>query len=108
MSRAARAHARSELSRRARDTDGVPEPLVLEGDDLVRVVGTSHYQDVLLALTRRQGDEEVRVEKLAVFVPEPDNPHDPNAIAVHVDGQLVGYLAREENVRWRDVFTVDQ
>src|SRR4051794_16702307 len=90
-----------------RKTGGMPEPFVLEGDDLVRAVGTSHYQDALLALTGRQGDEEVRVDKLAVFVPEPDNPHDPNAIAVHVDGHLVGYLAREENVRWRDVLTAN-
>jgi HIRAN domain-containing protein/FPG/IleRS zinc finger protein len=29
-----------------------------------------------------------------VLVPEPTNPHDPNAIAVHIDGDLVGYLPR--------------
>ena len=79
------------------------EPFVLEGDALVRVVGTSHYQEALLALSGRQGDEEVRVEKVAVFVPEPDNPHDPDAIAVQIDGQLVGYLSRDENRRWLDV-----
>ena len=79
------------------------EPFVLEGDELVRVVGTSHYQDALLELTGREGDEEIRVEKVAVFVPEPDNPHDPNAVAVHIDGKLVGYLSREENKRWLDV-----
>ena len=78
-------------------------PVVLEGDDLVRVVGTSHYQDALLELSGRKGDEEIRVQKIAVFVPEPDNPHDPNAIAVHIDGRLVGYLSRDENRRWLDV-----
>jgi hypothetical protein len=81
----------------------VPEPIVLEGDELVRVVGTSHYQDALITLTGREGDEEVRIEKIAVFVPEPDNPHDPNAIALHIDGQLVGYLSRDDNKRWLDV-----
>jgi uncharacterized protein YbgA (DUF1722 family) len=81
----------------------VAEPFVLEGDELVRVVGTSHYQDALLELTGREGDEEIRVEKVAVFVPEPDNPHDPNAVAVHIEGKLVGYLSREENKRWLDV-----
>ena len=85
----------------------MPPELVLEGDELVRVVGTSHYQDALRALTARAGEEEVRREAIAEFVPEPDNPHDPNAIAVHVDGRLVGYLARAENARWRDVFTRD-
>lgn len=78
-------------------------PVVLEGDELVRVVGTSHYQDALLELSGRTADEEIRVEKVAVFVPEPDNPHDPNAIAVHIDGRLVGYLSRDENRRWLDV-----
>jgi hypothetical protein len=77
--------------------------VVLEGDDLIRVVGTSHYQDALLELSGRQGDEEIRVEKTAVFVPEPDNPHDPNAIAVQIEGRLVGYLSRDENRRWLDV-----
>lgn len=79
------------------------DPFVLEGDDLVRVVGTSHYQPALLELSGRQGDEEVRLTKVAVLVPEPDNPHDPNAIAVKIDGRLVGYLSREENTRWADV-----
>jgi hypothetical protein len=80
--------------------------VVLEGDDLVRVVGTSHYQAELLDLTGgRAGDEEIRVEKVALFVPEPDNPHDPNAIAIEIDGRVIGYLSRNENTRWLDVVT---
>jgi hypothetical protein len=80
-------------------------PVVLEGDDLVRVVGTSHYQDALLELSGRQGDEEIRVARVGILAPEPDNPHDPNAIKVEVDGRLVGYLSRDENRRWLDVVT---
>jgi len=82
--------------------------LVLEGDELVRVVGTSHYQDALLELAPREADEEVRVNTIATFVPEPDNPHDPDAVAIHIDGRLVGYLAREENRRWLDVLGGDE
>ena len=67
------------------------------------MVGTSHYQDALLELSGREADEEIRVAKIALFVPEPDNPHDPNAIAIHIDGKLVGYLSRDENKRWLDV-----
>ena len=78
-------------------------PIVLEGDELVRVVGTSHYQEALLELSGRQADEEIRLDKIATFVPEPDNPHDANAIAVHIDGRLIGYLSRGENRRWLDV-----
>jgi hypothetical protein len=77
--------------------------MVIEGDDLVRVVGTSHYQDALQALTDRKHDEEIRVDKVATLQAEPTNAHDPNAIAVHIDDQLVGYLSRDENRRWADV-----
>ena len=80
--------------------------VLLEGDELVRVVGTSHYQEALLELTGgRAGDEEIRVQKVALFVPEPENPHDPNAVAVKIDDRLVGYLSRDENKRWLDVVT---
>src|SRR5204863_834456 len=85
----------------------VSDPFVLEGDELVRVVGTSHYQDALLALAPREADEEVRAETIARLVREPDNPHDPNAIAVQIDGRLVGYFSRDENRRWLDVIGDD-
>jgi hypothetical protein len=86
------------------EPDGPDTPIVIiDGDDLLRVVGTSHYQDTLLELSGRKGEEEIRLEKIAVFVPEPDNPHDPNAVAVEIDGRLVGYLSRDENRRWLDV-----
>ena len=79
------------------------EPIVLEGDDLVRVVGTSHYQDALLALAPREADEQIRLAAIADVTAEPTNPHDPNAIAVQIDGRIVGYLSRDENRRWADV-----
>jgi hypothetical protein len=77
--------------------------VILEGDELVRAVGTSHYQDALVALTGRQADEEIRHDVIATLVPEPDNPHDPNAVAVRIEDHFVGYLSRDENRRWLDV-----
>jgi hypothetical protein len=79
------------------------DQFLIEGDDLVPVVGTSHYQPALIELSGRHGAEEIRVEKVAALVPEPDNPHDPKAIAVQIEGRLVGYLSRDENPRWQDV-----
>jgi hypothetical protein len=79
------------------------EPFLLEGDELVPVVGTSHYQPALVRISGRKADEEIRVEKTATLYREPDNQHDPNAIAVNVDGELVGYLSRDENTRWQEV-----
>ena len=37
---------------------------------------------------------------VAVLVPEPDNPHDANAIAVQIEGNLVGYFAREVAIQY--------
>ena len=79
------------------------DEFLIEGDDLVNVVGTSHYQPALAEITGRKGDEEIRFETTATLVPEPDNPHDANAIAVHLANRLVGYLSRDENSRWQEV-----
>lgn len=79
------------------------DEFVIEGDDLVPVVGTSHYQPALTEISGRRADEEIRFETRATLVPEPDNPHDPNAIAVQIEGRLAGYLSRDENPRWQDV-----
>jgi hypothetical protein len=82
------------------------DEFLIEGDDLVSVVGTSHYQPALAEITGRKGDEEIRFETTATLVPEPDNPHDANAIAVHVANHLVGYLSRDENPRWQEVVKI--
>jgi collagen type III alpha len=82
------------------------DEFLIEGDDLVSVVGTSHYQPALTEISGRIGDEEIRFETRATLVPEPDNPHDANAIAVHVTNRLVGYLSREENPRWQEIVKV--
>ncbi|MEX1046933.1 MAG: HIRAN domain-containing protein [Actinomycetota bacterium] len=40
----------------------------------------------------------IRTE-LALFVPEADNPHDSNAVAVHIADECVGYLSRTDAKR---------
>lgn len=73
---------------------------LIEGDDSVRAVGVSHYQDQLRAIA---GPGDVRQGTVVELVREPDNPHDPGAIAVRIAGETVGYLSRDENRRWREV-----
>lgn len=65
-----------------------------ECTELVAAVGESHYQDALRSLCGNQGWEDVRFDCIAVLAPQPSNPHDPNAVMVQVDAQLVGYLSR--------------
>lgn len=77
--------------------------LVLEGDDLVRVAGVSHYQPAILAAAGAEPGAEARVEARAELAPDPANEHDPNAVAVKIGGALVGYLPRDEASRWQPV-----
>jgi hypothetical protein len=57
----------------------------------VDVVGESFYQDTLRALEAIEGDRPFTVR----LVPEPDNPQDPNAVAVVTDANaIVGHLSR--------------
>ena len=69
-------------------------------DEVVRVVGVSHYQDPLLAIVGETGRERVRHAATATLEPEPENPHDANAVRVLVEGRHVGYLSREDAVRY--------
>ena len=39
----------------------------------------------------------------AELVPEPDNPHDPNAIRVDVNGKTVGHIARDNTAHIREL-----
>jgi hypothetical protein len=58
------------------------------GTFAVDVVGESQYQDVLEAAASH-GDI-VR----ATLILEDSNPHDDQAVAVHIDGRRAGYLSR--------------
>jgi rubrerythrin len=66
------------------------------GDEPLEVVGESGYQDALWRIVGGRRREPVRYETEAVLEPEPGNPYDPNAIKVLVDGNLIGYLSRDD------------
>jgi HIRAN domain len=70
--------------------------LILGGRDTLEVVGESNYQDVLWRCVGGDDGERVRHSIEVVLVPEPQNPYDGNAIAVLIEGDLVGYLSRED------------
>jgi hypothetical protein len=68
-------------------------------DEMVRAVGVSHYQDALRRIAG-PGEGPVRRSVEATLAPEPTNPYDENAVMVRVEGELVGYLSREDAVRY--------
>lgn len=67
---------------------------LLGGQDDLEVVGERAYQDVLWDLSGGTVGDRIRRHIVAVLVPEPANPYDTNAIAVQIEGQVVGYLPR--------------
>ncbi|MBV9659868.1 MAG: HIRAN domain-containing protein [Acidimicrobiales bacterium] len=83
-----------------------PEPAkeltvtLCEGSTPLEVVGESYRQDNLWRLVGGFRTEYVREACIAMLIPE-DNPHDPNAIAVHISGLMVGYLPRATAAAYR-------
>jgi hypothetical protein len=82
--------------------DGM-EVQLCEGRVGLEVVGEASYQDNLWQAVRGRSAaaDRVRVEVYAVLVAEADNPYDPNAVSVWVQGLKVGYLSRDDARRYR-------
>lgn len=88
-----------------------PDPAPSTTTENHRVAGVTHYQDAILELAleteeydyskkelEENGFEDEKVWKYEFdpsrveLVEEPDNPHDPKAIKVVIDGMHVGYI----------------
>jgi hypothetical protein len=69
-------------------------PVPLVGGFDVEVVGESNYQESLERICGGRSADGASHDCTAVLRPEPQNPYDPHAIRVEIDGLLVGYLAR--------------
>lgn len=69
------------------------------------VVGEAYREaQVTAALGRRPRlDEEIEEVFEAFLIPEPDNPHDANAVSVRVNGHVVGYLDRDAAQVYRPI-----
>jgi hypothetical protein len=74
----------------------------VSGEDRLRVTGAPHYQDALAAASGPKRPGGVQDRRAFALVAEPGNPHDPQAIAVHLEdgGAKVGYLPRGEAARY--------
>lgn len=72
-----------------------------QGDERVAAVGEASYQEALCSVCGSYRWEDVQFDCLAYLLPEPDNPHDPNAVKVMVEGQHVAYLSRGDALDYR-------
>lgn len=64
------------------------------------VVGEASFQREIGRICGGKTERGHRLECFAELRPEPHNPHDKGAIAVHIHGQKVGYLSRAHAARW--------
>jgi hypothetical protein len=67
---------------------------------IVHVVGESHYEQSFRAICGPPTFDGYRVDSLAELRPQPDNPYDPAAVAIFINGLQVGYLSREDARRF--------
>jgi hypothetical protein len=63
----------------------------------IEIVGESFHQAYIGRLHQKYGEAEFPI----VLVAEPENPYDPNAVAVYADGGIVGHLSREMAPEWQ-------
>lgn len=69
-----------------------------DGEYLYRIVGTSRSQEILSEIVGGKTEECAHFACHAILLPEPKNPHDRYAIAVSVNGILVGYVSSHDNI----------
>lgn len=84
-----------DLGDRRGDLPAEALKLMASGGSL-SVVGESHYRDAIERVTDGPRVEGIRAITWATLVAEHDNPYDPRAVGVLIDGRKVGHLARED------------
>lgn len=91
------------IAPRPRTDLGDPDDLPNWIDDRERtdVVGESNYQSALARLAKNRAPNERYNLEQAVLLLEDGNRFDPLAVAVYIDGRLVGYLSRADARRFR-------
>ncbi len=80
-----------------RVSDSSPKLPFLWGDidDEVHAVGTSYYQAQLEELAGGRLEDDAEIPVVALLMAQPDNPYDAHAVAVSIEGVVVGHLSRE-------------
>lgn len=82
---------------RSPDTSCSVDPVHLAGGRgyTFEVVGESHRQDALNAICGGKCEDGHDIKVTAQLIIIEGNPHDPNAVGVFVDSQMVGYVPRD-------------
>ncbi|MGZ9812620.1 HIRAN domain-containing protein [Pseudoroseicyclus sp. H15] len=71
-----------------------------DGHYLQEVVGESQYCASIRRAVGDPGGDGVDVRKTVTLEHQPHNAHDKNAVAVRLEGSIVGYLPRDDAAEW--------
>jgi len=77
-------------------------------DGSTYVTGTTHYQQALKSIAGDHGNTRAEVYCVAQIVPDPDNPHDDQAVRIDIEGNTVGHLPRDDARSYRKRMTRKQ
>lgn len=77
--------------------------ITMPGDgDEFDIVGESHYQRHLDRICGGKTDDGHDLDCTAYLVPEPSNRYDKNAVRVVIERETVGYLTRDNALRYHE------
>nr|WP_294849696.1 HIRAN domain-containing protein [uncultured Sphingomonas sp.] len=78
-------------------------PILLQGSGQFDfpVVGEANYQQALSNIAGGRSEDSAAHLCAAIFAHDNANPHDDNAVAVVIEGKLIGYLPRDEARQFR-------
>jgi collagen type III alpha len=74
---------------------------VVQGPPLP-VVGESFHRDAIERVVGRRPEGHYAIVDAAIAL-NPENPVDPEAVAIWIGGQLCGHLSRADAAKWRPV-----
>lgn len=66
-------------------------------DEPFDIVGESKFQTEIESIAGPKTVDGANVQIPAFLMPEPENPFDPNAVAIVIADKTVGYLSRDDN-----------
>jgi len=73
------------------------------GRFMVEVMNESRYQPTLRALAGEHGDNAAAAPYVATLMPDDRNAYENEAVAVFIEGRMVGYLSQKASLKFREL-----
>ncbi|MBV7538933.1 hypothetical protein KW842_24470 [Duganella sp. sic0402] len=73
------------------------------GRFMVEVMTESRYQATLQELAGAHGEQAAAAQYVATLMPDDRNAYENEAVAVFIDGRMVGYLPQKASLKFREL-----